>query len=95
MGKPDYILDVEGVSDPKKNAKQSAMPLTPPVDATSRNELESRPWLAVRWRCCSAYSRVYRDRTAPAYKGRCPRCLKQVRVAVGPDGTGNRFFEVT
>ena len=52
-----------------------------------------RPWLAIHWRCCSVYSRIYRDPGAPAYQGRCPRCGKALRVPVGPGGTHHRFFE--
>ena len=52
-----------------------------------------RPWLSVRWRCCSTYSRIYRHPKATEYVGGCPRCGKPVRIKVGPGGTGNRMFE--
>jgi len=50
------------------------------------------PWLAVTWRCCGAYSRIYRNRAGSAYEGRCPKCGRQVRATIGPGGTDARFF---
>jgi PHP family Zn ribbon phosphoesterase len=47
----------------------------------------------VHWRCCSAYSRVYRNKAATAYEGRCPRCGKLVTIRIGAEGTAARFFE--
>lgn len=61
-----------------------------PTAASGRN---ARPWLAVHWRCCHTYSRVYRNPDATAYTGRCPTCGKLIRVKIGADGTSSRFFE--
>lgn len=47
----------------------------------------------MKWKCCGAYSRIYRNRDATAYEGRCPKCAKHVRVPIGPGGTNQRFFE--
>ena len=76
---PDYIVDLSTRPDP-----------TP---ASTRTSPAGRPWIAVRWRCCSTYSRIYRHRDATAYEGRCPRCGKSVRARVGEGGTDQRFFE--
>ena len=56
------------------------------------DDRSARPWVGIRFECCGAYSRVYRNTDGTAYEGRCPRCLKQVRLRVGPDGTSARFF---
>jgi hypothetical protein len=57
-------------------------------------EGSGRPWLGVRFACSGAYVRVYRNAAGTEYLARCPRCGKSVRFAVGPGGTGQRFFEV-
>ncbi len=61
--------------------------------ASGGETLRHRPWVAIRWRCCGAYSRIYRNREGTAYTGRCPRCARPVRLRVGPGGTTARFFE--
>lgn len=73
---PPYILDIDGIND--ENARPSA-------DG-------SRSWIGVRFECCGVYTRIYRNRQGTAYVGRCPRCLGEVRVKIGPGGTSNRIF---
>lgn len=80
MSGPDYIVDIAGLkrSEPAAN---------------SSPENVGRPWLAVNWRCCSVYSRIYRNPQATAYEGACPACGKPLRVKIGTGGTSSRFFE--
>ena len=73
---PAYHLDIEGLSD----------------DEAARRALLRRPWLGVQFECCGVYARVYRNREGTMYRGRCPRCLRRIRIRVGPDGIGARFF---
>lgn len=80
MSGPDYIVEVQGVSVPQ-----------PPPE--SGKTLRGRPWLAVHWRCCSVYSRVYRDPSGKSYDGRCPVCRRPIHLKVGAGGTNCRFFE--
>jgi hypothetical protein len=54
----------------------------------------SRPFLSVHFACCGAYQRVYRAADGTHYAGRCPRCGKPVRFAVGDGGTTSRSFTV-
>ena len=84
MAGPDYILDL-GSGDRRRDGE--------PARAEPASTTRSRPWLAVHWKCCHVYSRVYRDRKGIAYTGTCPRCGKPVRIPIGPDGTDCRFFE--
>lgn len=82
MAGPDYILDIQslGPQDPSPQAPSSFV---------------GRPWLAVHWRCCSVYSRIYRNAAANAYEGRCPRCSRPLTVAIAPGGVSTRFFEAS
>jgi hypothetical protein len=84
MSGPDYIVDIGGLAKPGGDSGQSG-----------GKSLRGRPWLAVSWRCCGVYSRVYRNTEGTAYEGRCPRCGKLVHVGVGPEGTSHRFFEAS
>ncbi|MCC6239643.1 MAG: hypothetical protein IT448_05035 [Phycisphaerales bacterium] len=62
--------------------------------STDRASDPHRPFLSVQFNCCNVYQRVYRNNAATAYEGRCPRCGKSVRFAIGPGGTSTRFFVV-
>ncbi len=76
---PPYHLDIDSLDDPAGK---------PMGDLTLRD----RPWVGIRFDCCGAYARIYRNRESTAYHGHCPRCLRKVTLRVGPDGTNARFF---
>ena len=80
MSGPDYIVEINGSFH------------AGPDSAGSDSQLKGRPWLAIRWRCCSAYSRIYRNVDATAYVGFCPRCARPVHINIGSDGISSRFF---
>jgi hypothetical protein len=80
MSGPDFIVDIDGVRAPGEPDNEAAAHA-------------GRPWLALHWRCCHAYSRIYRNAAGTRYEGRCPRCLKLVSVPIGSGGTSARFFE--
>ena len=82
MSRPDYILDLASRRDDQQDHQRDG-----------KSGFRGRPWLAIHWRCCSVYSRVYRNAAGTAYAGRCPRCGKAVSVKVGEGGTDSRFFE--
>ncbi len=83
MTGPDYIVDIDGIKSP----------VSP--QATGRGSLRGRPWLAVRWKCCGVYSRIYRNKAGTLYEGKCPKCGSPVSARVGPGGTSQRFFEAS
>lgn len=81
---PDYILDLS--SQRRRN------PAPEPANQNAAPTLRNRPWLAVHFKCCQVYTRIYRNAAGTAYEGRCPRCGSPVNASVGPGGTRNRFF---
>ncbi|MCU0662219.1 MAG: hypothetical protein MUC50_07825 [Myxococcota bacterium] len=62
------------------------------MSTTDQNKKESRPFLGVRFDCCNAYVRIYRNKDGTAYEGRCPKCLRPLSIPIGPGGSSNRFF---
>ena len=87
---PDYVVELGGqapVVGPRSVGAGSA------ASVYGNRAGVGRPWLAVSWRCCGTYSRVYRNRAGDAYEGRCPRCGSPVKAVIGAGGTSARFFE--
>lgn len=82
MDEPPYHLDIEDVEDSGEVAH-------------GRKGLRGRPWVGIRFDCCGAYARIYRNVEGTAYQGACPHCRRQVTLKVGPGGTDSRFFSAT
>ena len=79
MSQPDrdYVLEVKGLDEQVEGARLATA---------------DRRWIGVRFDCCGVYQRLYKSPDGSAYGGHCPRCLRKVRVRVGPEGTDARFF---
>jgi hypothetical protein len=63
-----------------------------PVEPTAGAGVRNRPWVSILFKCCSVYQRVYRSADGTRYAGRCPKCGRPVKLAVGSGGTDARFF---
>jgi hypothetical protein len=81
----DYKLDLSSAG---------STPDTQPAQQPAAPDGTARPFLSVNFACCGVYQRIYRDPAGTHYAGRCPRCGKAVRFAVGEGGTSSRFFTV-
>jgi hypothetical protein len=78
------------MSDPR-DYKLDVAGIKPRLENAS---LKGRPFLSVLFACCGVYQRIYRNADGSAYSGRCPRCGKPVKFAVGRGGTDERNFVV-
>lgn len=59
------------------------------------NKRTKRKFLGVFFTCCKVYGRLYQNKMGTAYVGRCPRCLRPIRVPIDSNsskGTNRRFF---
>lgn len=86
---PAYILDVSSLTP----GGDTFDPATENAGANPGSQAgDARPWIGIHFECCGVYVRIYRNREATAYEGRCPRCARPVRIRIGPGGTGHRMF---
>jgi len=57
-----------------------------------QQQREKRPFLGITFECCNVYARIYKNKEGTAYVGRCPKCMRSIKVPIGKGGTGQRFF---
>ncbi len=57
-------------------------------------DTQAKKYLGILFKCCGVYGRIYQNSDKSAYVGRCPKCLRTVKIKVGEGGTASRFFEV-
>lgn len=60
--------------------------------ATESTAPGGRPFIGILFECCDVYSRIYRQPDAREYRGRCPRCMREIRLRVASDGVSSRQF---
>ena len=59
------------------------------------NQEQKRKFLGVFFSCCNVYGRLYQNKQGTAYVGRCPMCMRPIRVPIdsnSSNGTNRRFF---
>jgi hypothetical protein len=84
---PDYIVEIGGRVVAGPGAGPDCAEASISADQAGR-----RSFIHVFFQCCNVYQRIYRNRSGTAYQGRCPRCLRDATVRIGPGGTSGRFF---
>ena len=55
---------------------------------------EAKKFLGVLFDCCNVYQRIYVNNEGNAYEGRCPKCMRIIKIKIGAVGTDCRFFKV-
>jgi len=64
-------------------------------DTNKNNESVKRKYIGVWFDCCQTYGRLYKNKEGTCYRGRCPKCLRPVRVYIdssSENATDRRFF---
>ena len=64
------------------------------MEENNKPQPQKRKFLGVWFECCHTYGRLYKNKDGTCYTGRCPKCLRTVRVRIGGngEGTNRRFF---
>ncbi|MDD3435624.1 MAG: hypothetical protein PHC64_00575 [Candidatus Gastranaerophilales bacterium] len=60
--------------------------------AKNENINERKNYLGIMFNCCKVYGRIYKNKEGTAYVGRCPKCMRTIKVPIGEGGTNKRFF---
>ena len=73
--------------------------MLPAEDTEMQEDNENKPakrkYIGVWFECCHAYGRLYQNKEGTCYRGRCPKCLRSVRVPIDSNNksaTDRRFF---
>lgn len=55
------------------------------------NSQKRKKFLGIYFACCNTYGRIYNN-SSTHYEGKCPKCLRSLRVKIGEGGVNRRFF---
>jgi len=67
-------------------------------DTNNEEQKPKKKFLGIYFNCCHIYGRLYANKDSTAYVGRCPKCLRPMRVPIGQEAengqqiTDRRFF---
>lgn len=63
------------------------------MENEDKEQKAAKNFLGIMFNCCGVYSRIYKNKEGTAYVGRCPKCMRTVKIPIGKEGTGQRFFD--
>lgn len=62
-------------------------------DMEGQDEIPKKSnFIGIMFECCKIYGRIYKNKEGTAYLGRCPKCMRSIKIKVGQGGTNARFF---
>lgn len=56
-------------------------------------ENKKKDFLGIMFECCNVYGRIYKNSEGTFYQGKCPRCLREIKIRIGEGGSKQRFFK--
>lgn len=59
---------------------------------TEEEKKQDKNFIGIMFNCCGVYARIYKNKEQTAYVGRCPKCMRPIKVKIGENGTDRRFF---
>lgn len=59
---------------------------------TEKKDEKKSNYLGIMFNCCNVYGRIYKNKEGKAYTGRCPKCMRTIKIPIGESGTNTRFF---
>ena len=58
----------------------------------SKEKKTALNFIGIMFECCNIYGRIYKNKEGTAYVGRCPKCMRTIKIPIGQGGTNARFF---
>ena len=65
------------------------------MEEDNQEKSPKRKFIGVWFECCRVYGRLYKNKQGTQYYGRCPKCLRAIRVRIdgnSENATNRRFF---
>jgi hypothetical protein len=81
----DYVLDLSNIAAASVPAGTS--------EVRTQDSSPSVNYLSIYFKCCGVYAPIYKNKTATAYAGHCPRCRRSATIAISPTGSPSRIFQ--
>ena len=54
---------------------------------------KEKKFLCILFECCNMYGRIYKNKEETFYQGRCPKCMREIKIKIAEGGSNQRFFK--